>query len=250
MAEADGKTPPAEGGVDEIKNIKSEFARKTEAIQRQLEEQNRRSEAMLQAMIGIQQQKAASKQDISTTEDEIDVGIDPIDNPKKYAARVIAKAAESAAAAARSQVETQVNSVQRSQAEQQSTLLTLASDYPELNDINSDLYKQALQISNTMDATTRSSSVGLRAAVREAAANLGVLPMAKRKRESDLDDFTVDGSTNSGDRERKRNKKAADDELDANSIAFAGLLGQPVNDPKYIERLKATAKRKNWRSYK
>jgi hypothetical protein len=234
----DGSAAPP----DEIKNIKSEFARKTDNLQKMLEEQNKRSEAMLQAMIQMQQQKAAAQQDIASSEDEYDVGVDPIDDPKKFAAKVAAKAAEKATR----QVNEQNAANHRVQQEQQAALLSLVSDYPELNDVASDLYKQALQLTNAMPDSYRNSSIGLKAAVREAAANLGVLPVSKRTKTGDTDDFSVDSPKT----ERKQRRNESEPEIDPNALAFAELLGQPVNDPKYLERLKQASKRKDWKRYK
>lgn len=230
---------------DRLYNLKMETSRKMEALQAQLAEQNKRSEAMLQAMIQLQQQKAAAKQDIASSEDEFDVGIDPIDDPKKYAARVAAKAAEKAT----KKVQEEQARASQVQAEQQAALLNLVGDYPELNDANSELHKQALQLSQSMPEGYRNSSIGLKAAVREAAANLGVLPVSKRTKTNDSDDFSVDSGAAEG-RQSKRSTKKDDSEVDSNMLAFAELLGRPVDDPKYIERLKKTAQRKDWKRFK
>ncbi len=245
MADDQNGTPPESG--DDIKNIKSEFARKTENLQKMLADQNARSEAMMQAIIQMQQAKAAAKQDISTSEDELDnIGVDPIDDPKKFAKIVTQRATERAIKAASEQAQESA----RANQEQQSTLVKLAGEYPELNQVDSDLYKKALELSRQMPESYRNSSIGLKAAVREAAAELGVLPVNKRsKKDSDSDDFTVD-SGSSENRRATQKRASKDDELDPTTLAWAELLGRPVNDPKYIESLKKTAQRKDWKRYK
>ena len=232
---------------DKYLNLKSEMSRKTANLEQMLAAQNAKSEALMQAVIQMQQAKAKAKQDISTSDDEIDdIGVDPIDDPKKFAKRVEQRATQKAVQYAEQRAQEQA----RSQSEQQGALLTLASDYPELNDIGSDLYKQALELSRQMPDSYRNSAVGLKAAVREAAANLGVLPVSKRskKDEQDDDSFNVDSSSSRGG--KKRSNKDAEGEVPQDTLAWAELLGRPINDPKYIERLKKATQRKDWKRFK
>ena len=240
---------PAEGtpdSGDDLKNIKSEFARKTSNLEKMLADQNARSEQMMQAMIQMQQQRAANKQDSAVSQDDLDeIGVDPIDNPKEFAKRVLKQATANALKA----TDARATENSRANNEQQSTLLSLAAEYPELNDPNSDIYKSALEISKNMPDQYRSTSVGLKAAVREAAANLGVLPVNKRDKKSNSDDFSVDSGSGEG-RKSRDSKKESDGDIDPTARAFAELLGRPVKDPKFIERLKEASKRKDWKRYK
>lgn len=225
-------TPPE----DPIKNLKSEMSRKQENITNQLNQQQAKIEAIMQAVLA--QQQAQSRQ-ASAPEKEID----PIEDPKGFAKRV----REEAKREAMQEVQQYSQSQAQQQASQQQVLNQLVQDYPELNDRSSELFIKAQEIQATMTEQERYSPTAIRAAVREAAGEVGLLPMKKRKK-SDIDNFTVDSSGASQTQGQRRQAKEA--ELAPETLAFAEAIGMNVNDPKYLASLKKTAQRKNWGKFK
>jgi hypothetical protein len=101
-----------------------------------------------------------------------------------------------------------------------------------------------------MSDQERNMSSSYKTAVLAAAADQGVLPVNKRakKTESESEDFTVSSSSGSESRRREREKRG-EEQIDEKTLAFAELMGRPIDDPKYVERLKTAAKRRNWSKY-
>lgn len=124
---------------------------------------------------------------------------------------------------------------------QNQVLQSLYNDFPELADASNALTKRAVEIHKTLDKTEQMSPTSYRFAVLEAAAELDVIPVKKRK--SNQDDFT--GMGNDGAPSKKAAKKAADDL----TMSFAEAMGLNTSDPKVAERLKKRSERKNWSTY-
>ena len=244
MAEQDPKngSTDSSSSEDPIKQLKSEFSRKQDNVLAQIQAQNEKMEQIMQAMIAQQQ---ALKVNVSSTNQEPE--IDPYTNPKGFQAQVAAKAAQSALDAVtkmsqrQAEVSGQVNEV----------VNKLAIDYPELNDRTSELYIRAQEIQNTMPKDERFSPTGIRAAVREAAADLGILTVSKRNSvaKSNGEDFTVGGGKNSSS-SSSTPKKDTGTKLDERILATAELMGVKVDDPEVLKRLTKHAERKVWNRYK
>lgn len=137
------------------------------------------------------------------------------------------------------------------ESQKNAALSQMVNDYPELTDAGSDLRKKAVEVFNSMSKEDQASPSALKLAVREAAADLAVLPKSKRKdtviEDNDDDTFALSGGGSgktSGDRKRKEGK------LSEATLTFAELLGRPVTDEKYLERLKKASERSNWSKYK
>lgn len=223
-----------EGSDDPIKQIKSEFSRKTDNISQQIEAQNQKMQQIMDAMIA--QQTALKTNVASTAEPEID----PFQNPKAFKAKVAADASQAAIDAVSRMSQTQAEVAGRVN----EVVNKLAQDYPELNDRTSELYVRSQEIQNSMPKDERFSPTGIRAAVREAAADLGLLTASKRSKESG-EDFTVKGG---GTSSSARTPKPA--KLDERVLATAELMGLNINDPKVVESLTKRADRKVWNRYK
>ena len=227
-----GSNPPAE---DPVKQVKSEFSRKYE----QLAAQNAALTKQLEHVVGAMTKMSAPQPKKQDGGDDDEDNVDPIDDPKKFRRVVEERAVKRATEI--------VSRQQQSAAEQQRTLERLVDDYPELKDQDSDMYKRAVEISKQMSESERGTNAGLRASIREAAAELGLLPMKKRTEvRGDFDDgenFSVDSSSNSGSRKRSQQNQS---KIDPTSKQFAELLGIDTNDKKYIERLEKASTRKNW----
>ena len=127
-----------------------------------------------------------------------------------------------------------------------SVLSQLGSEYPELNDANSDLTLKSVEIYKRMSERDRSSSMAFKTAVRDAAADLGILPKNKRKSTSGEgpDIGSGNSSSQSAGNSQPRSKK-----LDDKTLAFAKLIGLKTDDPKVVERLKARSQRAKWNKY-
>lgn len=239
--EPDNKGEGTSSSEDPIKQIKSEFARKTENLTQTLAAQNARIEQLMQAVIQQQNQRSEPP-----PRRETEPEIDPYQDPKGYRKQVAAQAVAEARQAAADQAQ----QAALSQQEQNTALSALLVDYPELNDRTSELYAKAMEYANALPQGQRNTGVGLKAAVRDAAADLGIQSIKHRvKKDSSNDDFTVDSGSSKGKSSSSENRSRSE-KLPQEMLEFAALLGRPVDDPKYIERLKGHANRKNWNRYK
>ena len=128
----------------------------------------------------------------------------------------------------------------------QSQLAALVQNYPELQDANADLTKKAVEVYNRLSPEEKMSPNAYKFAVQDAAAELGVVAMSKRKQsESGEDDFTGNSDSYQGNSNRKPSRQKAD-KIDDATLALAELMGRPIKDPKYLESLKKYTGRKNW----
>jgi hypothetical protein len=225
---------PAANTEDPVKQIKSEFSRKTDNIASQLQAQQAKIDQIMNAVIA--QQQAMSRPHQEERE------IDPIDDPKAFARKI----KEDAKREAMQEVQQYSQSQAQQNAQQQQVLNSLVQDYPELNDRSSDLFMKAQEIQATMSESERYSPTAIRAAVREAAGEVGLLPMKKRTNKNN-DDFTVSSESSSRSTTKSRSKET---ELAPETLAFAEAIGMNINDPKYLEKLKAAASRKSWGRFK
>lgn len=200
---------------DEIKNLKAEMNRKLD-----------NTTAQLQALLDQMKKPTApteTKKAPSVFEDE-----------EAFAASIEQRAAE--------RIRKEQEATQAAQARYQNTVQGILREYPEAADEASDLMKRAKEIYGALGDDERNSPLAMKAAVAEAASEIGLKPKSKRPQNDD-DSFALSGSTQS----TRRSSREPD--LDPATVAFAKALGQPVDDPKYLERLKAAAKRKNWKKY-
>lgn len=161
-------------------------------------------------------------------------------DPKAYAARVRAEAKAEAARLVDERLSQQSNS--------NAILSQLGSEYPELNEANSELTLRAVDIYKKMSPQDRQSPLAYKAAVRDAAADLGILPKNKRKATSSSETPDISsgssGSGSTGSGSSQKSKK-----LDANTLAFAQLLGLNTKDPKVVESITKRAQRTSWKKY-
>lgn len=236
MSDEQQGNPPSDGSslpketVDPIKNMHAEFSRKTE----KLAQDNARLSQQLEQLLSVMQPKQTS-----STPEDVDLEELIYKDPKTYAAKVKEQATKEA---------TRVVSQQLAQQQQSNAILgQLVSDYPELNDGNSELTQRAIQLYKGLSEAERANPMSYKVAVRDAAAELGVLPKSKRKSSSD-DDFSFGGSSSSsGSSAPKQSSKKED--VDNRTLAFAQLIGLNTNDKKVVERLKQRSQRKNWGKY-
>lgn len=223
-----------------IDQVKAEFARKTDNILAQIEKQNVQMQEALAAMTAAQNQRTQQPQNDpgKTIAEELEQL--SMNNPAAYAARV-AELATNQALAAQDRVNQAAN--QRRSAENK-IIGELVTDYPELNDNTSELYRAAMKSYEKLSSQDKLNPLAMKSSIRDAAAELGVIPMKKRKVD-DPDTFVAPGSMGGGRERTPRKEKLSQD-----TLAFAELLGRPVNDDNYRKSLEATAQRKSWTKYR
>lgn len=223
---------PAEQSVEgekpapDIKNVQAEFYRKTDKL---MQENQRLSEQLAQITTMIQQGNSKS------TVIEEDLEDLAFKDPKAYAKKVSEKAEQKA------------NEIfdRRMQQYQQSntTISQLANDYPELSKADHDLTKRAIDIYKSLSPQEQGSPLAYKSSVREAAAELGILPKSKRS-SSNSDDFSLNGGKTSD-----RRPSQSTDQMDDRTIAFAEAVGLNIKDKKVLERIKQRSQRKAWGKY-
>lgn len=214
---------PEESKADPIKNLKSEFSRKQENV---INELSQLKQQLAQLNNNMQRPAAPQKE-----EDEID----PVIDPKGYKEKI------------KREMRQEMEYMNQSQNQKNNILGSLVQSYPELSDSNSELTKAAIMAYNSLSEQEKAMPNAYKLAVTSAAADLGVLTMNKRKQTNQSSEDFVGSS--SGGQGTKRQSQKDDTELDDKTLAFAELLGRPVNDKKYLESLKAASKRK-WGQYK
>lgn len=220
---------------DPVKQIKTEFSRKIENINSVLAEQNRQMQAVIDALA-----TSSKKASTSQTDDDIDEDL-VLNDPKKFAKQVREKAVNEATAAISKQTQQQ----QQVQAQESQALAALRSDYPELNDASSELARKAVEIYNQNGSQ---GAIAVRAAVREAASELG-LQASKFRKSGGSDSFSVSGEGGSTGNTRAGDRSAKKSKVSENTLAFAQLLGRDINDKKVMERIEKYSQRKNWKRY-
>jgi len=128
--------------------------------------------------------------------------------------------------------------------EKQHVINNLSVEYPELLDPKHELRTKAVEFFSKMSVDQQNSVLASEVAIRNAAAQMGLLPKDQRKKMDDNnDDFSL---SNSNQRSEKPTKKG---ELDQRTVDFANLCGLDVEDEKVVERLKKYAGRKNYGKY-
>ncbi len=217
MSEDNKGTPPASGApagtistTEALKQMKSEFDRK-------LSNMEASTRKLLDQIAATVKPAAPAAPAQKSVEDEW------FDNPRAAAERI------------KSEVRQELRQEQEVNTKTNSTIAKLTQEFPELMDEGHDLTKKALEIFDGFSAEEKRSAVAYRAAVREAAMDLGVLPKSKRtssEPESE-DNFSLSGFGNA--RPRASSKR---DSLDARTAEVARYMGLDVDKPEVKERLK------------
>lgn len=220
---------------DVIKNLKSEFARKTLAIQEQ-------NQFLAQQIQMLTEQMTQRQSNQLTPEDDL-----PDDfystNPKDFVRKVESKVTQ----AVQKSLGEKDRMSQRQQ-ELQRTAASLAQDFPEITQQDHEMYSKVIEIHNSLPQDQRESVLGYRTAVLQAAAELGVLPKAKRGKSAPQgEDFTMSGTK--GTPSKSQRPKGQDAKISAETEAFAALVGIDIQDPEKRKRLEERSKRsyRKWR---
>lgn len=213
---------------DPIKQIKSEFGRKQDNVMNELNSLKSQLSQIADTVI----QAAATKRSASESSEEMP---DPVMDPKGYKEYM------------RKELRRDVDESLNAERERNTVLSSLVANYPELQSGSSELTQTALRIYNSLSPSEKASPSGYKIAVMQAAQEVGVLPANKRQKQSQgEEDFTLSSSSSTA--RQKPSQRAKEEKIDDKTLEFAKLLGRPVNDDKYIERLKTTisSRKRNW----
>jgi hypothetical protein len=214
MSDEENSVPSPE--QDQFKNLKAEMDRKLDNLAAQ--------NAQLQQFLASLNQPAPAAQaptkKVSVFEDE-----------EAYAKRV----ADETEARIMKRLDSQAAETNKKQAQIQN----LVNDYPELSDSNSEMARKAVEIYNSMTAEEQNSTTAYRAAVKEAAADLGLKPKAKRT--TGDDGFTLGGG---GTTPRAPKKETLNPDL----VDLAAKFGVKLT-PEVKERLSKKHGRNSYNSW-
>lgn len=218
---------PEEGQEkDTLGNFKSEVNRKIDSVKDALTQTTNELKQQLKALIPLPEKKTASA-------------------PEKTIKELWWEDEEAAANRILAIADERLDKKLQDKDRQANVMGGLFNDFPELRNMQDPLTVKALEIYNNLPAHDKTTPSAYRLAVLEAAAEIGVSPMAKRTK-NENDDWTSDGgNTPPPTRRGKKNS----DELSPESLAFAAAVGMDTDDPKIMERLKKSAKRQNWTKY-
>jgi len=213
---------------DRLKNLQAEFSRKTSNLDSKLEAINQQ----------LQQLSLLGQVNTKTQEAQPAGRPDPVLEPEAYEKYMEQK------------LESKLNSRLEVQQRQQAEIGSLVSQFPELQDPNSELTKSALQIYNNMNPMDKNNPIAYRTAIQQAALDLGVLPKSKRQQQQQVTNDESDDIGSGNRRQQSPTKSGKNGKLDAATLAFAQALGKDINDPKYRERLEKAASRNTWGKFK
>lgn len=167
-------------------------------------------------------------------------------DPDKFVDRLTSKISEKVVAD-RQHVDNQNNEFNMSFSQ-------LMEQFPELGNSKSKFYGRAKEILMEYTQGRPADAASLERAVLKTSIELGTLPTNSRPVPesddmNDDDSFSGGGSSERGSSSQRRQKKG---DLDPKTLEFARLLGRPVDDPKYVDKLKQIEKDRkgNWRQYK
>lgn len=220
------KTPSAE---DLVKNTKAEFDRKLGNFESQVKQLQDTNNALAQKLDGLKP-------------------VAPVAAVKPLRERFY-EDEESTLRSIKDEAKAEAKAEMNSVIQTQQTVGEMVAQYPELSDDNNALTKKAKEIHANLPAHLQGTPYAVRIAVREAAADLGIVTKSKRKEEIVVeDDAAVGGAGQGGGSAKSRREKEG--EMDDRTLQFAELLGRPVDDEKYIERLKKVGQRKVWTKYR
>lgn len=215
-------------------SVAAEMNRKFDKIQQENQRLSQQIEALTQSIVSSRSQSATGNQPQEENLDDL-----AFKDPSAYARKVTERVTNTALNAVSNTINQQNRSNQ--------ILGQLVSDYPELNDINSELATKSVAIYKQMSEQERSNPLAYKAAVRDAAADLGVLPKSKRSTAQD-GEFQFSASNPTGQKPPSQSRRK-ESELDNRTTAFAKLIGLNTDDKKVQERLKSRQTRKHWNKY-
>lgn len=233
-----GNTPEQGTSAPELTNVKAEFNRKIDNVGSKLaslEESNKALMAHIQALsqAGNAAQNSANKGNLKEKW---------FDAPEE--------AAEMLAGDIENRISKKIEARDALIVKQNQTLSKLVSDYPELSNSEHEMTKRAVEIYNAMPKDEQSNPAGYKAAVREAASELGIVVKSKRSDDidADSDNFSISGGNNT--RSSVRNRKGGSGAVDPAAEELARLFGLDIDNDKALkERIRTNHGRKSWNKW-
>lgn len=222
------KEAPASAGAegaaptDEIKNLKAEMGRKLGNYEQTITALKQSQDALMAQLTQFTAPKSTGKAE-EKLEDLF------YSNPAEYTRRVKEETAKS--------IRAELNEERTTVTKQQATYQAIVRDFPEISDGESDLSKLALEKLNSMD--DKATPAAMRAAVAEAAVELGMKPKSKRTQD-DSDSFSLGGGGRASSSRASAERKG----IDTRTKTVAELLG--VDPEKVKNRMN---KRKSYTSW-
>jgi hypothetical protein len=209
-----------------IKEVKGEMTRKMSNLEAQLADTQR----LLQELASRGSQAPQPAQPAKPLKDLM------YDDPDQFASVIESRVA--------SAVSKKVDAQSATAAE----VSRIASQYPEFQDASSEAYRLALRKAGALNESFRQTPEGVRAAMLDAALELGLVPAMKRTQKiqgaaTDADEFSV-GSSTGRKPAASSSQGSKKDDLNPKTRDFAALIGLDVNNPKVVENLKKHSKRK------
>lgn len=233
MAEANQGS--GEQAPDPLKNVKSEFDRKIGNVDQKLDQTNKTLAGLVTQLQQMAKTTAPAQSTKPAPTVQKEIEDNWYDNPGKVAQLIKEEA--------KTELRQEITAANAIQQKTTNTLNSLVRDFPELSDQDNEFTKRAIAIYAEMPEDEKASPAAYKAAVREAALEMGVKPRSKRT-EEELDDFSLRSGGNYSSRSegsaRRRNT------LDPAVAAFAKLVGVDAEDPKTKERLINNHGRKRW----
>lgn len=226
MSEAVKPGAPAaaapESSGDDLKNLKAEFNRKISNVETILQKSQEQLLAQMQSLVKVKEPaKAPATEDLEELYYK-----NPVEAMRKIKDE------------AKSELRSEIDSREQESLKRTQVINALYSEFPELGVPSSDLYQLAVEKYNATAKEEGHSPSAYRAAVTEAALELGMRP--KSKRPASEDDFSLSGS-GSGRNGGRAPKEAP---WTKNHEMLAEAFGM---DSKSVERAKTRMKsRKNF----
>lgn len=232
MSDQSGQNGGQEPGAqpDPFKNFKSEFDRKIDNVNNQVAELTKANQALL-AQIASQTPKKTK------IDKEDDIASLWYDNPAKAANLIEERAMH--------KIESKMAAANASQQKTSQVLNQLVYDYPELQSDSHDLTKKATALYMSMSEEEKRSPLAYKLAVKDAAAELNIVPRAKRNEDSE-ESFSMSSSNGTSSKPTKSSKKSG---LAPETVKFAQLMGLNTEDPAVLKRIESR-QRDNWNRYR
>jgi hypothetical protein len=235
-------TPDESQQPDPIKNLKAEMNRKLESFSAQNQQLSGKLDELTRALVARQAADEAARQPAKKPIKDL-IYEDPDAAADEIASRV------------EQRVSTRVNAQLENQNQRQAVLQGLANDYPELTEDGSELQKLAVRIHSSLSESEKASPNAYKLAVREAAAELGIMTQKKRQNQgTGTDDFTLRRPTAKKSSRQDSRSSGDDEDLDPMTVEFAKVMSEFTNlidadDPKVMDRIKKRAQR-DYKRYK
>ena len=223
---SDDKTPdavaqPSSPSTESVQEIKGEFTRKLSNTEAKIDETRDLLSKQIEQMNQIL--AASTAPPVAQAPAEEDINTQIFDNPSKVLAEMEARTEQ--------RIMDKMQQQQVNQNKHQAVLASLVRDFPELGNDTNELTKRALALHQELGADEKLQPSSYRAAVYQAATELGVVPTKQRK---NSDDFSLGGGSG-GDAASKKSS------LSENSLAFAELMGFDTKKDDVRKRLEAHA---------